>query len=421
MAESKDSITVPGEININRLELQSANGRLLDISAIIGDITIYEDIFSNTMSGYLLVQDTLDLVNTLPLTGEELLHVDLSTPSLKGAIKKTFYIYKLSSMASNKRTSAYMLHFCSLELINSTNTKIAKAFKGNISDTVKSILTDKNFLASEKTLTYDATSNDYQFIAPYWTPLQTINWLTTKSINKRGVSNFLFFENNSGFEYTSIDTLLAGTPIRNYFYSDVDSNTVLGVNASIDQKYNFVELINMPVTFDYIRNLSAGMYGGVLYTFDTTTKDIKKTVYDYHADFSKTNHTNAKPLKSTKLQKKKIASLHFMAQNNYLTGQFKSQKMHSTVLQRNSLLEQIRAFKFNIKVYGRTDIKAGQMITYAMPKQREVATDEIKANVESEYFGGKYLITAIRHQIINGKHSMEMEIVSDSFIKEVSL
>jgi hypothetical protein len=110
-----------------------------------------------------------------------------------------------------------------------------------------------------------------------------------------------------------------------------------------------------------------------------------------------------------------------MAQNNYLTGQFRAQKMHSTVLQRNSLLEQIRAFKFNIKVYGRTDIKAGQMITYAMPKSRQVAPNEIEAKITSEYFDGKYLITAIRHQIINGKHSMEMEIVSDSFIKDVSL
>jgi predicted RND superfamily exporter protein len=91
------------------------------------------------------------------------------------------------------------------------------------------------------------------------------------------------------------------------------------------------------------------------------------------------------------------------------------------MLQRSSLLEQMRAFKFNIKVFGRTDIKVGQTITYTAPKQREIAKDEIQADPNSEYFTGKYLITAIRHQIIAGQHHMEMEIVSDSFVKDISV
>lgn len=420
MSDSKDTLSVPGEINVLRLEIES-RGKLLDISAIVADLTIYEDIFSNTMSGYIIMVDALDLINTLPLVGEELLYVELETPSLKSKIKKKFYIYKLSSLAHKKRMAGYVLHFCSVELINSINSKVAKAYSGNITASVKSIFTSDDFLASKRTLVSDTTSNDYSFVAPYWTPLQTINWLTTKSLNSRGVSNFLFFENNKEFEFVSIDTLIASKPVRDYVYADVGSDTTLGVFTSVDQKYNFVELVDMPNTFDYIRNLSAGMYGGVVYTYDMTTKNIKRTSYDYIEDFNKANHLNEKPLKSSSLQKKKIASIHFLAKNDYLTGKYKSQKIHDIFLQRNSLLEQIQAFKFNIKVFGRTDMQVGQMITYTMPKNTEVVPKEINTDINSEYFTGKYLVTAIRHQIINGKHSMDMEIVSDSFVKELSL
>lgn len=419
MAESKNYITTPGEINIKRFELRSTNGKLFDLSAVVADLTLYEDVFSNTMSGYMVIQDSLDLINTLPIMGEEILYIDLQTPTLDKRITKEFYVYKLTGLSQKKRASTYMLHFCSLEQISSLNQKISKSFKGNITDTVKSIFTDKRFIGSAQTIVSDTTSNDYSFIAPYWSPLQTINWLTTKSLNKRGVSNFLFFENNKEFEYVSIDSLLSVATVRNYVLSDVNSTTAVG--GDMDARYSFVELVDMPVTFDYMRNSSAGMFGGILYTYDLTTKKIKKTEYDYLTQFDKANHTNKVPLKSSHLFSNNRSNIDFIEQNDYLSGKFKSQKHHDTVLQRNSLLEQIRAFKFNIRVFGRTDMKVGQTITYTAPKQREIAKNEIGANPNSEYFTGKYLITAIRHQISAGKHHMEMEIVSDSFVKDISI
>ncbi len=419
MAENKTTITSPGEINVKRFELRSTNGKIFNLEAVGMDLTLYEDVFSNTMSGYLLVSDSLDLINTLPIIGEEILYIDLQTPTLEKSITKEFYVYKLTTLHQKKRASTYMLHFCSLELISSLNQKISKSFKGNISDIVKSIFTDKRFIGSERNVIYDTTSNDYSFIAPFWSPLQTINWLTTKSLNTRGVSNFLFFENNKEFEYVSIDSLISMPTVRDYVLSDVNSLTAVG--DDMDKRYSFVELVDMPVTFDYMRNSSAGMYGGILYTYDLTTKKIKKTEYDYLTNFDKSSHTNKVPLKSRNLFNNNRSNIDFAEQNDYLTGQFKSQKLHDTMLQRSSLLEQIRAFKFNIRVFGRTDIKVGQTITYTAPKQREIAQDEIQTNSTSEYFTGKYLITAIRHQIIRGQHFMEMEIVSDSFVKDISL
>jgi anti-sigma28 factor (negative regulator of flagellin synthesis) len=71
-------------------------------------------------------------------------------------------------------------------------------------------------------------------------------------------------------------------------------------------------------------------------------------------------------------------------------------------------------------VFGRTDIKAGQTVTYKTPKTGEIVKKEIETSVDSDYFTGKYLITAIKHTIVNGQHKMDMEIVSDSFVTNIS-
>jgi hypothetical protein len=420
MSDLINKIAFPGEVNVIAANLISHKGSVLDITSMIGDITIYEDMFSNTMSGYILVQDSLDLINTLPLIGQELFELELQTPTLKSSIKKQFYIYKLQHRTAKKRSQIYILKFCSKELIVSSNLKLAKAFSGNITDTVKTIFSDKKYIGSDTKLVTDKTKNSYSFIAPYWKPLETINWLTGKSVSERGSPNFLFFESHKSFNYVSIETLLSSIPVRDYVFADVDANTYAGPSGDIESKYNIVQSMNDATTFDYLRNLNAGMYASKLYTLDMTTKNININTFDYIDNFDKTQHLEKYPIKTNSLLRSKLANLYFIEKNNYQTGVFKSQLYNESFLQRNSLIEQLFAFKIGIKVFGRTDIKVGDTINFAMNEFREITKDEIVTSAKNDYYNGKYLITAIRHQILSGKHTMEMEIVSDSSIVKIS-
>jgi hypothetical protein len=110
-----------------------------------------------------------------------------------------------------------------------------------------------------------------------------------------------------------------------------------------------------------------------------------------------------------------------MEKNNYLHGRTKQEQGYDKYfLERNSLMEQLSAFKIILKVHGRTDIKAGQTIKFTMPQARQILGDEIESPLaKSDYYSGKYLVTAIKHQILNNKHTMYMEIVSDSFVKKL--
>lgn len=412
-----DSISFLGEIAIEKAELISHSGRAIDISGIMLDLTLYEDMFSSTMSGYVLIQDALDLVASFPMIGQEQLEIKIKTPTLTTSISKIFYVYKMEIATLNLRSQSYMLHFCSKEQIYSSNTKISKAFSGNIGDTVNSIFRDSRFLGSKSNLYMDKPSNDYSFIAPYWTPIETINWLTTKSINSRGVPNYLFYETSQTFEYVSIDTLVANPVKRKYIFADIDPNTALGVNGDMDEKYSIVQELVPGSSFDYLKNITSGMLASRLHTIDLTTKNINSSGFDYIDDFSKANHLDKYPTRTENVTRKKISNVFFLHKNNYLQGSFNYQGFKNFFLQRNSLMEQITSTRLNIKVHGRTDIKVGQVIHLTMPKSKQVLAGEIES--PSEYYTGNYLITAIRHQIVLGVHTMEMEISSDAFSTKI--
>lgn len=420
MATSANFISFVGEVDVKKAVIVTPASKVIDIRSLILETSVYEDLFSNTMSGYVIIQDSLDLINTIPLIGQELLEIEFNTPTLTDSISKSFYIYKLQNHKSDKRKQTYMLSFCSKELIHSSNSKVSKAFSGNIGDTVSEIFRDKNYIGSTEKMFLDPTKNSYSFIAPYWSPFETINWISAKAVNRRGVPNYLFFETNKSFEFTSVDTLVQAGTVREYVYSDVNAATAFGADSDKESRYSIVESINTDVTFDYLRNLKSGLYASKLFTFDMTTKNIATTSYDYIKDFDDAKHLEKYPRQSDSLVRQRLASLYFIEKNNYQTGTFKPQGYKEFFLQRNALLTQLSAYKLNIKVPGRTDIKVGQIVKFTIPEMRQLLKKDLTDSTGmSDYFTGRYLITAIRHIITNGNHSMTMEIVSDSFVKQL--
>lgn len=420
-----DTLNFPGQVNVLRCDIISHSGRSIDLTAIIGELSLYEDIFSNTMSGHIFLEDALDLVNTLPIVGQEMLMIELQTPSFKKIIKKRFYIYKLEHRILNPRSSLYMLQFCSVELINSTNTKVSRAFSGKIHDTVVKLFSeppygDNRNIASNQQLFYEPTQNSLEFIAPYWSPFQTINWLCEKALNNRGVANYLFYETNQAFEFYSLDNLLGKAAITKYTYGDVGTRTV-SPEEDFTKTFGVIDTLETDVGFDYLRNLSSGMYGSVLYTFDTTSKTMSRTLYDYLEDFGENKHIEKYPLHAADLVHKKQAVTKHLLKNNHLYGSNHPISYSSFYQRRLSLIAQLAAFRFTIGVPGRTDIRVGDVIDFEMIAKKEITNNEINdpQQMKSRDFSGRCLITAIRHSITQGVHKMTMEISSESFAEKV--
>ena len=70
----------PGDVIIEEIELESYNGFKTSLKGIFENFTIYEDIYSNCMSGSITLIDSMNLVRHFPIIGAEKLTITYYTP-----------------------------------------------------------------------------------------------------------------------------------------------------------------------------------------------------------------------------------------------------------------------------------------------------------------------------------------------------
>ena len=110
-----------------------------DITSLVTEINLYEDIAQKNMTGQVVISDSTGLPNNFPLTGNELLQFKLGTPGSERYYdfeKHPMVIYKIGQrMAHNPRSQFYILYFCSMEQITNQTLKVERSFEGSV-DTV---------------------------------------------------------------------------------------------------------------------------------------------------------------------------------------------------------------------------------------------------------------------------------------------
>jgi hypothetical protein len=136
----------PGDVVIDEITLRSYNGFKMSLKGIFHNITIYEDIFSNFMSGNITLIDSLNLVKNFPIIGAEVLTVSYRTPMYSSKPNRlVFRTYKLSLVTdtAQEATQLVKIEFISHNAIKSMQKKISKSFSSMpVSKMVESIYND---------------------------------------------------------------------------------------------------------------------------------------------------------------------------------------------------------------------------------------------------------------------------------------
>ena len=60
-----------GQYNLTKIILESFTGDSLDITNLVLEINIYENLFANGLSGNVVVSDAIDVPQNFPITGFE--------------------------------------------------------------------------------------------------------------------------------------------------------------------------------------------------------------------------------------------------------------------------------------------------------------------------------------------------------------
>ena len=98
----QDGLQTPGEVTIEELSLISTNGKSISLIDYLIELNLYESIFSNVISGEIILSDSANLIRHFPITGEEYLSVRLKTPGFdndnKYKIEKIFRVFTVEDI-----------------------------------------------------------------------------------------------------------------------------------------------------------------------------------------------------------------------------------------------------------------------------------------------------------------------------------
>lgn len=424
MINSK-GLSFASQFELKKLSITAASSnKSYELQNQYQELSLYEDIFSNTIYGTILIADSIDLLSNMPIIGEELVEIELLTPTMtKDIVKYKGYVYKVTDVVDTAdKGKTYLIHFTSIETILDANKKISKYFNGQISTIIDNIFHDANLLGSDKKLVVEETANQIKFASPFWSPLKTINHLASMSLTKKSkIPSYVFFETLRGdFNFVSINNLAAHEPKITYRKNTGHTRDTRndGSIRNLDNEYSIIQTYYIDEMFDYLSRLKNGMYASRLITANPISKTIKVTSQDYLNEFPKSNHLNKFPVMSSTAQRKKNASLNFVTNQEYSYDGQRNLRIDEWLLQRRSLLSQIHdVFRVDIEVNGRTDVHAGDTVNIEMMKAETSIKGDSNKQSQNNFYTGKFIVAAVHHRFADNRHTMCMQCVTDSFAK----
>lgn len=445
---SGDVLKRAGNFSLNSVNLVSYQGVdgtsqpfKLSITTLVTEINIYESIFNKTLSGNIAVTDASNIIAKLPLTGLERIEFKLNTPGINKSFDFTeetghpMFIYKLDKRQGiTPRTQVYILHFCSKELILNEQTKISKAYSGQISSMVTDMIRNSDFLDSKKDIYVEETLGNHKYVMPRIDPFGCVDILRKQSRSKKYYNaGYYLYETSLGFNYRSLESMLAisentARPAVAVF-SPGPSNVRESGNYNVLKEMTVVSDYTIKSQFDTLKNLRNGVYASKLLMHDNFNKTIREHNFDYHTEFAKSHHTEHGP-NGEKSDTKFLTPLSKIYKDKFISDTPESTiylwsnttKLHdlehpspSEFLQK-SLSQKLGLETYNLEmtVPGFTGLSAGDIITFIAPSY--TAYDTKDPLDRDPYASGRYLVSSVRHVVsqIANRHTMHLQCLKDS-------
>ena len=436
---AKSELQFAGEYLLDECSIITTSGKTFNIRNIIEEINIFENIYTSSVTGNILVKDTTNIVNNFPIVGEERLVLKILTPQSKPQPETTIdytlsplMIYKVNLQEGDGENAQIIsLQFGSIEGFRNNTAKVSQSFGGQPSQIVEKILRDTTYLNSKKTFYYEPTANNVKVVFPNIRPFKCIQHLgniSNSQVNNASPS-FLFYETTKGFHFRTFDSICREEP-KFSFKETVGAQ--LNEQGIVDVQSNMDNIVNYQIVSsrDTNKNISSGMLSSKLITHDVYHKRLDLYKYDYLSNFDRDIHPDngeSTPIISTakdpdtnksltdhedtKLYVVSTASGYSFSENgNY---PYQSDNKNQTLQRKHSRKEQFdKGLTLNVEINGQTFIQAGDKIDLSIGATSAFTDDALDKNLS-----GGYVVTHLRHTFTQSgqlKHKIIMRVAKDS-------
>jgi hypothetical protein len=421
-----DNISYAGEIIVEDISIWTSDLKKgISIYGLFKEINIFEDIYSASMHGTILIDDGFNLKSNFPIIGEEIITLTCKTPAIPTSISKTFNVTGITDFTvAGSKKQLYLLNIVSCETKKNMYTKIYESYDGLISDSVVKVFS--NYFPNTK-IEIDITDNSIKLTSSSLSPFECLNTLAAKAMTAGDIPNFLFYEDNQKFNFKSLSSLFAQQPaaVYKWSYDKMRLEDSIGQSTrDIIGEFLNVKDMKIKTLFHEISKMMSGSYGHKVYSVDLFDKSFSVLTHSYQNDFSKTNHLNSYPVNTS--------AMNFNGNENAVVDvsigmsqhhdNYKHDKDGIRKTKRNPILHEASYVTLELTTQGNTGVKVGDVIYFLMGKFQ--TSDVISAAGDTHldpYYSGAYLISAIQHRITQTKHEMIMEVIKDSFPTQITI
>ena len=200
--------------DIKTLSISSnTSGKSISIKTATVELRYYESILDSSVRVSVVFGDTgnsleeKSVLRELPIVGTEKCEVAIADNN-DNEIKVELLVDSVKPLRENPGETDVALSLVSQEFIVNELSRVNVRFDGKISDHITKIMTEQNFIGTQKTLDIEATQNNYNFFGNNRKPLYLCNWLCKKSVPNSAqpgkTAGYFFYETSLGYKFKSI-------------------------------------------------------------------------------------------------------------------------------------------------------------------------------------------------------------------------
>ena len=446
-----NKIGAAGEFVIETAVIVTAAGKDVDVVEEIIDITIYEDTLNAVLSGSIIFRDNFNLLNVMPLVGQELLKLKIKTPSFKDPeeqidfTEQVFFLHNIEQSQQIQETDQYhIVNFISMEAMHNQRRNVSKTLRGTYSDIVENIV--RGDLKSTKKLFIEPSSGIKQILASDDHPMDFIETARREAVSKEiGSPSYLFFETMNGFHFRSLESLYALTP-SGFYTTDHGKglSTLPHGQPNILAQFSKIKGYSLDSGVDTLWNSASGVYGSRMIVHDIFNKTYTTHSYNYLDSFKDGGeHSinelqgygagaplfNSSPVDDDENRISDFPSKQYLlpvsikdpAKRNdahHISGKgtypYTAYNPESWLMRQTSKDQQLESgVGLTMEVVGHTALHAGDIVTVDLPYISSGKSGD--GEVKDKFFRGAFFVRHLQHRFSNVTrvHSIYMYCVKD--------
>ena len=417
---------VPNRVQVVRAYIISGiTQQAWDVSSNIPKIVLYENIFSPFISGEVYIADDSNLVNEIPLVGQEVFQLYFQYKDKE--IARDFHVAEIENIKNNQDSyGSYVLKIVDhKQMLNAINT-FSRSYSGRNTDIIANIHGD--FLNSEiEVVSQGASSHNVVF--PYGKPYQAITMMLKNTFAADGSPLYLYDSLNGGVVYLkSLTDMYEEDPLIIDNVNNVNYDEDGQAQRQMPDQNTTASTQIIRRAYPTYRNINEGYFASNITTVDIANKTYTDNVYNYNVNYEEEHEYHNKYLSDNyRVDERTLYNIPEAYKLLYYTN---ARAFPSLSVGNVSNLDSVqrathRAYHKMLKNQAvllrtnpRTDIEVGKMLNLHIKRMKPNMDENLDSDPVNS---GSYLCSAIKHVIEGSKYTLNVEAVRSGINNEVSV